>query len=117
MPYIMIRPGLWLKEVSLSSIPKDEILCAYLFVNHDAYSSYCKVYNEYFSWVPARNEVRFEGTMSHGQGYDAKNMMHTIRLLQQAKEILSKKELHSLTLKVLATSFCNNFKSILFYLI
>jgi len=80
-------------EVSLSSIPKEETGCAYLFVNHDAYSSYCKAYNEYFSWVSARNEARFEGTMNHGQGYDAKNMMHTIRLLQQAKEILSKSEL------------------------
>ncbi len=80
-------------EVSYSSIPKEETLCAYLFVNHEAYSSYCKAYNEYFRWVSARNEVRFEGTMNHGQGYDAKNMMHTLRLLQQAKEILSKSEL------------------------
>ncbi|WP_426791193.1 DNA polymerase beta superfamily protein [Sphingobacterium sp. WOUb80] len=80
-------------EVSYSSIPKDETLCAYLFVNHEAYSSYCKTYNEYFSWVSKRNEARFEGTMNHGQGYDAKNMMHTVRLLQQAKEILSKSAL------------------------
>lgn len=80
-------------EVSCSSILKEETLCAYLFVNHEAYSSYCKDYNEYFSWVSERNEARFEGTMNHGQGYDAKNMMHTIRLLQQAKEILSKSEL------------------------
>ncbi|MFC3356466.1 DNA polymerase beta superfamily protein [Sphingobacterium zeae] len=80
-------------EVSYSSIPREEILCAYLFVNHEAYSSYCKAYNEYFSWVSARNEARFEGTMTHGHGYDAKNMMHTIRLLQQAKEIFSKSEL------------------------
>ena len=27
--------------------------------------------------------------MEHGKGYDAKNMMHTIRLLQVAEEILS----------------------------
>ncbi|MGB3105141.1 DNA polymerase beta superfamily protein [Sphingobacterium siyangense] len=80
-------------EVSCSSIRKEETLCAYLFVNHEAYSSYCKSYNEYFSWVSERNEARFRGTMNHGQGYDAKNMMHTIRLLQQAKEILSKSEL------------------------
>jgi len=80
-------------EVSCSSTRREETLCAYLFVNHEAYSSYCKAYNEYFSWVSARNEARFEGTMNHGQGYDAKNMMHTIRLLQQAKEILCKREL------------------------
>lgn len=52
-------------------------------------SSYCKAYREYFSWVSERNENRFQGTMQHGGGYDAKNMMHTLRLLQQAKEILS----------------------------
>ncbi|CAM3694787.1 DNA polymerase beta superfamily protein [Sphingobacterium prati] len=91
--YKGIVATLYSTEVSLSSIPKEETGCAYLFVNHDAYSSYCKAYNEYFSWVSARNEARFEGTMNHGQGYDAKNMMHTIRLLQQAKEILSKSEL------------------------
>lgn len=76
-------------EVSCSAIGKEQALCAYLFVNHDAYSSYCKAYREYFSWVSERNETRFQGTMQHGGGYDAKNMMHTLRLLQQAKEILS----------------------------
>lgn len=81
-------------EVSCSSIAKEQTSSAYLFVNHEAYSSYCKTYNEYFTWVAKRNEVRFQGTVGHGQGYDAKNMMHTIRLLEQAKEILYNGELH-----------------------
>lgn len=38
-------------EVSLSSIPKGELMKAYLFFNQDAYSSYCKEYKEYWSWV------------------------------------------------------------------
>jgi uncharacterized protein len=76
-------------EVSLSSIPKGEIEKAYLFFNKESYSSYCKDYREYWEWVEKRNEDRYLGNIEHGKGYDAKNMMHTIRLLQVAEEILT----------------------------
>ncbi|WP_205511605.1 DNA polymerase beta superfamily protein [Longitalea arenae] len=76
-------------EVSLSSIPKGEKEIAYLFFNKEHYSSYCKDYKEYWEWVEKRNELRYQGNSEHGKGYDAKNMMHTIRLLQVAEEILS----------------------------
>lgn len=77
-------------EVSLSSIPKGEKEKAYLFFNKESYSSYCKDYREYWEWVEKRNEDRYLGNIEHGKGYDAKNMMHTIRLLQVAEEILTK---------------------------
>ncbi|WP_207514715.1 DNA polymerase beta superfamily protein [Longitalea luteola] len=77
-------------EVSLSSIPKGEKELAYLFFNKENYSSYCKDYKEYWEWVEKRNEARYLGNATHGKGYDAKNMMHTIRLLQVAEEILTK---------------------------
>lgn len=80
-------------EIACSSICREQALVGYLFVNHEAYSSYCKTYNEYFAWVAKRNEIRFQSTMKHGQGYDAKNMMHMIRLLEQAKEMLTDGEL------------------------
>lgn len=76
-------------EVSLSSIPKGEKEKAYLFFNKENYSSYCKDYREYWEWVEKRNEDRYLGNVEHGKGYDAKNMMHTIRLLQVAEEILT----------------------------
>jgi uncharacterized protein len=76
-------------EVSLSSIPKREHEKAYLFFNKESYSSYCKDYKEYWEWVEKRNEDRYQGNAAHGKGYDAKNMMHTIRLLQVAEEILT----------------------------
>jgi uncharacterized protein len=76
-------------EVSLSSIPKGEEEVAYLFFNLEHYSSYCKEYKEYWEWVEKRNELRYQGNAEHGKGYDAKNMMHTIRLLQVAEEILN----------------------------
>jgi hypothetical protein len=81
-------------DVSLSSIPKGEKESAYLFFNLESYSSYCKEYREYWEWVEKRNETRYQDNAEHGKGYDAKNMMHTIRLLQVAEEILREGKLH-----------------------
>ncbi|KRD12673.1 nucleotidyltransferase [Flavobacterium sp. Root901] len=76
-------------EVSLSSIPKNERLIGYLSCNQDGYSKYCKEYTEYWSWIEKRNEERYNTNQQHGKNYDSKNMMHTIRLLQTAEQILS----------------------------
>lgn len=74
-------------QVSLSSVPKDGKPEAYLFSNLDAYSTYCKDYKEYWKWVSERNEDRYNVNQQHGQNYDSKNMMHTIRLLQSCEHI------------------------------
>ncbi|MCB9260940.1 MAG: nucleotidyltransferase domain-containing protein [Flavobacteriales bacterium] len=74
-------------DVCLTSIPKGENQITMLYFNKDAYSAYCKNYREYWNWVEVRNEERFKNTMSHGKNYDAKNMMHTFRLLDMAIEI------------------------------
>lgn len=75
-------------EVSLSSIPKSEEPCCYMYFNVEHYSRYCKEYHEYWEWVEKRNDQRYANNKAHGKDYDAKNMMHTIRLLQVAVEIL-----------------------------
>ena len=75
-------------EVSLSSVPKELEPVAHLYVNHDGYSSYCKDYREYWEWVEKRNDARYQNTLDHGKNYDAKNMMHTFRLLDMATEVL-----------------------------
>ena len=74
-------------EVCLSSIPKGEISCGVLYFNKEAYSHYCKEYKSYWDWVKLRNESRYLSNVSNENNYDAKNMMHTFRLLQMAKEI------------------------------
>jgi uncharacterized protein len=74
-------------DVCLSSIPKGLQPDALVSVNIDGYSRYCKEYHEYWEWVKNRNQVRYRNTMSHGKSYDAKNMMHTFRLLDIAEEI------------------------------
>lgn len=74
-------------EVRCSSIGKGAAWTAYLFFNQEAYMAHCKSYAEYWAWVAKRNEHRYKGNQEHGKGYDAKNMMHTIRLLQSAKAL------------------------------
>lgn len=74
-------------QVSLSSIPKGMTPVGYLSCNLMGYSKYCKDYSEYWEWVDNRNEERYQTTLSHGKQYDAKNMMHTIRLLQTVLDI------------------------------
>ncbi len=79
-------------DICLSSIPKTAKAIALLHFNKDGYSSYCKKHKEYWSWVAKRNDERYKSNISHNKNYDAKNMMHTFRLLHMAKEIgMSKK--------------------------
>ncbi|MEM6684352.1 MAG: nucleotidyltransferase domain-containing protein [Bacteroidota bacterium] len=87
IPYKGIIKSELANELALSSIPKGEKTIGMLFFNKDGYSSYCKKYKEYWSWVEKRNEERYKTTISHGKNYDSKNMMHTFRLLRMAKEI------------------------------
>jgi hypothetical protein len=79
-------------DVQLSSVPKDIEPMATMNFNKDGYSTYCKEYKEYKEWEEKRNQARYESTLSHGKSYDAKNMMHTFRLLNMAEEIALYKE-------------------------
>jgi hypothetical protein len=74
-------------DVSVSSIPKGIAPLTLMSFNKDAYSIHCKEYAQYWEWIEKRNESRYQSTVSHGKNYDAKNMMHTFRLLQMAEEI------------------------------
>jgi hypothetical protein len=44
--------------------------------------------------VEKRNDIRYQNTLEHGKNYDAKNMMHTFRLLNMAEEIAIEKRIH-----------------------
>lgn len=78
------------QDVCLSSIPYGMKPRTWLFFNKDNYSKQFNEYHEYNEWVKSRNPIRYESTMLHGKGYDAKNMMHTFRLLKMALEIAKK---------------------------
>jgi len=89
-----IISGLDADDVQLSSIPKDTEPLATMNFNKDGYSIYCREYKEYKEWEERRNQVRYESTLSHGKSYDAKNMMHTFRLLNMAEEIALYKQVN-----------------------
>lgn len=76
-----------------SRIPKGEKAMAYLSFNQEGFQSYCRDYQSYWQWVEERNEERYRTNQAHGQDYDSKNLMHTFRLLETAKEIAELGEL------------------------
>ncbi|MBD2721357.1 nucleotidyltransferase domain-containing protein [Hymenobacter sp. BT189] len=80
--------------VQLSAVPKGEVPVAYLSFNRNGYSTYCRVFREYWEWVEKRNAERYQNTVQHGKNYDAKNMLHVFRLLQMAEEIAVSGQLH-----------------------
>lgn len=82
-----IASGADAHDVWLSSVDAGMEPVAVMSFNKDGYSKYCKDYKSYWNWVEDRNEARYENTLEHGKNYDAKNMMHTFRLLLMAEEI------------------------------
>lgn len=70
-----------------SRVAPDAMSVAYLFFNQEGFTSYCRDYQSYWQWVAERNEERYSNNQAHGQNYDSKNMMHTFRLLETARDI------------------------------
>lgn len=77
-------------EVSLSSIPKGEVPLIQLQFGKDSYTQHCKDYREYQEYLEKRNTSRYVDVQNHNQQIDGKNMLHTIRLLQTAEDIVLK---------------------------
>lgn len=75
------------QEVAHSRVPVDVAPLALLSFNQEGYGRHCRDHQAYWSWVTERNEARYAGNQAHGKGYDAKNMMHVFRLLEQAETI------------------------------
>lgn len=90
----LVRDAELSNDVQLSAVPKGEEPVAYLSFNRNGYSTYCRVYREYWDWVQKRNAERYQNTVQHGKNYDAKNMLHVFRLLQMAEEIAREGRLH-----------------------
>lgn len=92
--YKGIFSGETANDVSLSAIDKTAEPAAVMSFNKNGYSTYCRDYREYWNWVKNRNEARYQNTLQHGKNYDAKNMMHTFRLLNMALEIGEQRTIH-----------------------
>lgn len=74
-------------DIRHSEIPKNAQPFCFMWFNRDGYSSYCKEYKEYWEWVEKRNPHRYNDNISHNQGYDGKNIMHCLRMLDMAIEV------------------------------
>ena len=73
-------------ELLLSSIDdKDTQPICFISYNQSGYSSHCRQYTEYQTWVKERNPKRYESNLN--KTYDSKNMMHCFRLMHMASEI------------------------------
>ena len=73
-------------ELRLSSIDdKDSRPICFISYNQSGYSSHCRLYAEYQTWVKERNPKRYESNLD--KNYDSKNMMHCFRLMHMACEI------------------------------
>lgn len=70
-----------------SSVPLEAVPLAWMSCNRDAFRAHCKAHREYWEWVTQRNAERYRTNMEHGRGYDSKNLLHTLRLLDMAEEI------------------------------
>lgn len=74
-------------KIRLSSIPKHMMHECVFYYNEDGYSMHCREFKEYQTWLSERNTQRYVDIENHAQSIDGKNMMHTRRLLDMAKEI------------------------------
>ena len=73
-------------ELRFSSIDdKDTRPICFISYNQSGYSSHCRLYAEYQTWVKERNPKRYESNLD--KNYDSKNMMHCFRLMHMAGEI------------------------------
>lgn len=70
-----------------SSVPLDAEPVGWMTCNQDAFKAHVKSHREYWEWVELRNEERYRTNAGHGRGYDSKNLMHTLRLLDMAEEM------------------------------
>ena len=71
--------------VHLDSVVKGEQPIFHLLYNKNGYASHCREYKEYKEWEANRNQLRYESNLD--KNYDAKNIMHSCRLIQMGIEL------------------------------
>lgn len=81
-------------DVKRSSVPKGEKPLSIMCFNQEGYSSHCKDYVEYETWLKNRNVQRYVDIANHQQQIDGKNLLHCRRLLDMAIEIATQKTIN-----------------------
>ncbi len=82
-------------ELLVSALPKniDASVLAIIQYDLDGFQKHCREYNQYQTWLKERNEERYVDVNNHNQKIDGKNIMHCVRLMETAKDIVEKGDL------------------------
>lgn len=80
--------------LKLSNIPKGETPLTLVAYNKDAFMQHAKDYKSYQTWLKERNTQRYVDVKNHGQKIDGKNMLHCMRLIEEAQEIATQKTIN-----------------------
>jgi len=76
-------------EVSSILIDEEPFCTGLVYFNEDAYSHELNQWKSFWEWMYDRSETRYEHSWDENKQYDAKNMMHTFRLLYDALAIFT----------------------------
>lgn len=80
--------------VRTSSVPKELTCLGIVQYGKDSYIQHCNKYKEYQTWLKERNTQRYVDIDEHGQKVDGKNLLHCVRLIDTAKEIVLEKQVN-----------------------
>ena len=78
-------------DLKVTSIPKErewKDFTGVLYYNNNAYQNDLREYQSFWEWMANKNEARWLNQEKGQMDFDAKNMMHTMRLLIQSEYIL-----------------------------
>lgn len=79
------------QQLVMESIPKEDEwykFAGLIIFNEEAYASAVRDHKNYWEWIKNRNESRWETQESGQIDYDAKNMLHCVRLIKSGRSIL-----------------------------
>lgn len=76
-------------DIILSSVKRNASPIFYMQFNSNAWSTHCVEIREWKTWEKERNEDRWVDVQGHGQKIDGKNMLHSVRLIDTAIEIVT----------------------------
>lgn len=69
-----------------------ETVLGMMTYRQDGYESYLKKWKEYWEWMKNRNQARWEDYDGKQFDFDRKNMLHTVRLMLSAENIIKNGE-------------------------
>lgn len=72
-------------ELRLSSVSKGEKPLCWMSYNQTGYTKHCIDYKNYKEWEKNRNPIRYNSNLN--KNYDAKNIMHCVRLMHMGIEL------------------------------